>query len=433
MKRLDISRYAFSIWVATMLLAGCGGSQPPIGAPGVMPQGLAVAPAGTVVHRAGTSAYQVLYRFGGSPDGELPGASLIDVKGTFYGTTELGGAYCGGTTDELTGCGTVFSVATIGTENVLHSFGNGSDGIAPTANLIHVNGRLYGTTAFGGGYCEANGSAGCGTVFSITTTGKEKVLHRFGSGSDGLYPYAGLIDVNGTLYGTTAYGGAYGAEGEYSGTVFSITTTGQEKVLHSFGSGSDGLYPNAGLIDVNGTLYGTTSLGGAFGLGTVFSISTTGDEQVLHSFGAGRRRAPLDGRSPNGLAYAAGNLFGTTSEGGEYGDGTVFRISTTGKEHVLHTFGSGSDGRTPEASLVVVKGTLYGTTAGGGTYDDGTVFSITTKGTEQVLYSFAGKPSDGEDPSAGLIDVDGTLYGTTTAGGTWGQYFSYGTVFALSP
>jgi uncharacterized repeat protein (TIGR03803 family) len=150
----------------------------------------------------------------------------------------------------------------------LHSFGSGSDGRFPQAGLIDVNGTFYGTTDGGGSYPCNGFYQGCGTVFSITMNGTEKVLHSFGSGSDGSAPQASLIDVKNTLYGTTSSGGTYG-----DGTIFSITMNGTEKVLHSFGSGSDGSTPQASLIDVKGSLYGTTGLGGTHGDGTVFSLT----------------------------------------------------------------------------------------------------------------------------------------------------------------
>jgi hypothetical protein len=173
--------HALSYCIAAALLAGCGGSQPPTGTPGAMPQLPAVSPNSIMAHSGATSSsYQIVYRFAGGTDGQKPQASLIDVNGTLYGTTTTGGAYC--QESDGAGCGTAFSVATTGTENVLHSFGNGTDGTAPTSSLIGVNGTLYGTTAFGGGYCAADGATGCGTVFSITPTGTEQGLHRFGSG-----------------------------------------------------------------------------------------------------------------------------------------------------------------------------------------------------------------------------------------------------------
>jgi len=183
------------------------------------------------------------------------------VAGTLYGTTSSGG----GTVSCTGGCGTVFKITTAGIETVLHSFGHDSDGVFPYAGLINVKGSLYGTTAIGG-------ASGPGTVFKITTAGVETVLYSFKVGSDGANPYAGLIDVAGTLYGTTVHGGT-GSCTAGCGTVFKITTKGMETVLHSFKDGRDGANPYAGLIDVAGTLYGNTSVGGASGNGTVFKVA----------------------------------------------------------------------------------------------------------------------------------------------------------------
>jgi uncharacterized repeat protein (TIGR03803 family) len=209
-----------------------------------------------------STSYKSLYSFGAGSDGQQPKAALINVNGTLYGTTYGGGVYADGT---------VFSASTTGTENELYSFQGDRDGANPSASLLAVKGVLYGTTEYGGATKFENG----GTVFRISTTGAEKVLHRFhgyydGENYDGLYPVANLIDVKGKLYGTTYSGGG----AEYYGTVFSISTSGKEKVLYSFNIYAD-FNPVASLIDVKGTLYGTTVYGGGFssaGHGTVFSI-----------------------------------------------------------------------------------------------------------------------------------------------------------------
>jgi uncharacterized repeat protein (TIGR03803 family) len=243
---------------------------------------------------------------------------------------------------------------------------------------------------------------------------KEKVLHSFGSGADGEYPEAGVIDVNGTLYGTTDEGGTGGD----SGTVFSVNpNTGTETVVYSFGLGT-GVFPVAGVIDVKGTLYGTTLGGGSVGYGTAFSVNPgTGAERVLHSFGSG-----ADGEYPEAsLIGVKGTLYGTTYEGGNpgcelSGCGTVFSVNlNTGAETVVYSFLDGTSGENPSASLIDVKGTLYGTTVGSGTAGDGTVFSVNPQtGAEAVVYSFCSQQNcaDGEAPYAGLIDVKGTLYST---------------------
>jgi uncharacterized repeat protein (TIGR03803 family) len=332
------------------------------------------------------------------------------------------------------GCGTVYSITPSGTETVLHSFKGAKDGAIPAARLIVLNGTLYGTTsdAFGSAKCPGQG---CGTVFSITPLGHETVLHRFaGPPDDGEGPVARLLNVNGTLYGTTVEGGANICN---CGTVFSITRGGKEKVLYSFRSGTDGAYPRAGLVEVKGTLYGTTLSGGAYstyycssregpGCGTVFTITPSGKEKVLHSFGNG-----TDGTHPNtALIEVKGTLYGATGGGGTSGLGTVFSITPSGRETVLHSF-SGPDGQKPTATLLNVNGTLYGTTYQGGAYSGGTVFSITLSGSETVLYSFKGPASGqgGHYPlDSGVIDVNGTLYGTTWMGGAHGD----GTVYSIT-
>jgi uncharacterized repeat protein (TIGR03803 family) len=257
MQTQHLSRSAFA-FCAAALLAGCGGSQPPIGAPGAMPQASAIAAvAPTIASSKGniSSSYEVLHSFGGSGDGSVPIAGLLKFNGTLFGTTYAGGA---------SGDGTIFSITPSGTETVLHSFGGTTnDGVFPYAGLLNVKGTLYGTTYYGG-------TNSYGIVFSITPSGTETVLHSFAgyNQGDGLEPEAGLINIKGTLYGTTSGGGA-----NCCGTVFSITPSGTETVLHSFGGSGDGAYPYAGLINVNGTLYGTTARGGANNDGTVFSLT----------------------------------------------------------------------------------------------------------------------------------------------------------------
>lgn len=182
--------------------------------------------------------------------------TLTNVGGTLYGTTANGGKF---------DWGTVFKIMPNGTGyKSLYPFGKGTDGRYPMwVRLINLNNTLYGTTFKGGTKCPKIG--GCGTVFSITTAGNEKVLHNFTSGAnDGAHPEAGLIDLSGTLYGVTDGGGRYSS----SGTIFKITTTGgSEKVLHSFGDGKDGRNPDAAMISFMGILVGTTYGGGVYGTG----------------------------------------------------------------------------------------------------------------------------------------------------------------------
>ena len=210
------------------------------------------------------------------------------------------------------------------------------------------------------------------------------------------------------------------------------------KLLYQFKPGADGSQPYSSLIlDKQGNMYGTTSTDGAYASGTVYRVTPSGKETVLYSFtGLGG-----DGANPYTLLTgdSAGNLYGTTTYGGNYGGvcgpagcGTVFKLAPTGKETVLHRFtGVNGDGYSPYQGVIRdAAGNLYGTTAYGGTYGYGTVFEVNATGIFSVLYSFAGNGGDGNTPMAGLVrDTKGNLYGTTAYGGVHG----YGTVFKLAP
>jgi uncharacterized repeat protein (TIGR03803 family) len=377
-------------------------------------------PTANAVSGTTSSGYQVLHSFGSvgsgsSGDGATPQSSLLNVKGVLYGTTTYGG-FGEPECPFSSGCGTVYSVTTDGTERVLYRFGGQPDGYYPEASLIDVKGTLYGTTLSGGAY-------DFGTVFRVTTSGVEKVLYSFGNGSDGRYPKSSLLAVNGALYGTTLTGGTY-----KGGTVFRVSTTGAEKVLHSFGKRPDGGFPYAGLIDVGGKLYGTTYYGGGHNAGTVFSITLAGTESVLHSFS---NRGGSDGYYPQAkLAELNGTLYGTTLNGGRHDCGTVFTVGSSGAEKVLYSFrGGGFDGADPEAGLLALAGTLYGTTANGqgGGGGDGTLFSVTTTGAESVLHTFK-QGAAGAIPVAGVVDLGGTLYGTAAYDGT----DNFGIAYALT-
>ena len=298
---------------------------------------------------------------------------------------------------------------------ILFSF-NGSDGAQPLA-LVNVSGTLYGTTGTGGARGKCDNSEGCGVVYRISPTGSEATVYEFTGVPDGAQPVGPLIDVDGTLYGTTAYGGATGAKECGSlgcGTVFSVTPSGKETVLHSFAH-SDGSRPSGGLTAVGQTLYGTTPVGGTHNDGTFFSMTMGGQLTVLYNFGdkssdASESLAPL--------VYLNGTLYGTSVVGGagtkcdsgdEIGCGTVFGVTTSGKETVLHSFDGPPDGAGPYGGLIAVDGMLYGTTQYGGTgyttfcYGPsgdrgGTVYNITTAGKEGVLYDFGGVVHDGQIP-----------------------------------
>lgn len=376
---------------------------------------------GMVTTRAAqTQTFTVLHSFAGSPDGTKPYGGLArNAKGNLYGTTNLGGdSNC----NPPYGCGVVFQVDTSGKETV-YSLPGGADGLLPYAGLIgDAAGNLYGTTYFGGLY---NG----GTVFKLDTSDTETVLYKFNGSSDGQYPAGGLLrDKAGNLYGTTQYGGSPG-----NGTVFTLSTTGTETVLHSFtGYPSDGAYPTytSLLRDAKGNLYGVTEEGGASNEGMVYKLSPNGTLTVLHNFIGGTR----DGCYPYGTPAMDknDNLYGTTRQCGSHHHGIVWKVSSKGTETVLHNFAGGSsDGAGPYTGVIMdATGNLYGDTYGGGTYGLGTVYELNTKGALTLLHSFAGYPSDGANPMGGVIrDTKGNLYGTTLMGGNIGC----GTVWKLTP
>ena len=377
--------------------------------------------------------FSVLYSFAGYPDGANPEAGLVmDTAGNLYGTTNSGGSFLFGPFPFLGPFpydgGTVFKVDPSGSETVLHSFApNGGDGAIPYAGLVmDTAGNLYGTT-------ESGGSSGNGTVFKVDPSGSETVLYSFtDSGGDGALPFGGVvIDKAGNLYGTTEIGGSSG-----DGTVFKVDPSGGETVLYSFAnsgganSGGDGANPVAGLVmDTAGNLYGTTEFGGSSDSGTVFKVDPSGSETVLYSFtnSGGDGAYPFAGL----LMDTAGNLYGTTTQGGSSNNGTVFKVDSSGSETVLYSFtNSGGDGQSPEAGLIMdAAGNLYGTAHGGGSFGNGIVFKVDPSGSETVLHGFTGSGGDGADPEAGLImDKAGNLYGTTAFGGSSDN----GTVFKLT-
>lgn len=331
------------------------------------------------------------------------------------------------------------------TYQVLYSFNGFTDGSTPSYSplLRDSSGNLYGTTLYGG--TSRDFEIGFGVVFELSSTGQETVLHSFTGGTDGGYPSGALLlDSAGNLYGTATQGGlAGGCGGMGCGIVFKLSPSGEETVLYTFSGGADGGNPGGGLIkDSAGILYGTAGSGGAYGYGVVFKVNLAGRESVLYSFQGG-----MDGEYPGAgvIRDSAGNLYGTTSEGGLSngcldGDtcGVVFEIGPSGQETVLYRFMGGSDGETPAAGLVRDStGNLYGTTLyGGGTCSNvfgcGTVFKLDPSGIETVLYRFSGG-HDGSHPLGGLVrDRFGNLYGTTLNGGDFRQGIGSGVVFQIT-
>ncbi len=365
--------------------------------------------------------YDSLFSFDGE-NGGTPTTSLTRLGDNLYGTAPGGG----------NGFGVVYAITAGGVQHVLYNFQGPPDGESPGA-LLSLRGKMYGTTAIGGQGKLCRSSFGCGAIFSFDPrSGEETILYSFQGGADGAVPSGALIELNGTLYGTTSQGG------DGYGTVFAVSTSGAEQVLYRFRGGNDGATPLAGLLNVSGVLYGTTYYGGrgqcgsqsqASGCGTVYSINTSGAERVLYRFKGG-----ADAHNPAvTLDKDASALYGVTYRGGVSNNGAVFDVQPSGHEHVVYSFKGNTDGSLPLAGLTNVDGILYGTTYGGGTnacsYNTGcgTVFRVSPRGEERVLYRFKGMP-DGSNPEASLVNLGGTLYGTTTFGGA--NSCVCGTVFA---
>ena len=379
----------------------------------------------------------ILYSFSGSNDGGDPASALVfDSAGNAYGTTVSGGDF---------GFGTVFELTPVRggwTETVLYSFTGSTDGKNPHGGVtLDSQGNLYGTTVAGGdGFCTGDG---CGVVFKLTNSGgvwTESVIHSFTDDNKGFGPGGQVVfDKAGNLYGETPDGGKSGA-----GTIYQLTPTqnGNWKhvVIHHFTGGKDGAVGSLGalLLDHAGNLYGVTEVGGANGAGTVFKVSPKPDGSwklnTLYSF----QGMPDAGFPYGGLIFdAKRNLYGTTYFGGANGMGAVYELTrTTGAwtESVLYSFKGGKDGSLSTSTLVFRDGNLFGTTSGGGNLgcDCGTIFKLarTQNGWKETIpHRFTSVP-DGAYAYYGLTyDGVSSFYGTTVNGGVHNQ----GTVFQFVP
>jgi uncharacterized repeat protein (TIGR03803 family) len=318
---------------------------------------------GTVFKIDSSGTETVQHAFVKAEGGGSMSALLLDREGNLYGTNPIGGG--------LAPVGTVFELSRGGKLAPLYRFGGGlADGNSPYGALIRDDAEdLYGATSGGGAFLS-------GTIFKIDhQTGAETILYNFQGQPDGAGPNGGLVrDAQGNLYGTTILGGVNGNPG--FGTVFKLDAAGNETVLYSFEGGSDGEQPGAGLIrDSAGNFYGTTIIGGG-GSGTVFKLDPSSGETVLHRFGS----SSTDGIQPHAgvVRDAAGNFYGTTYFGGAFGDGTVYKLDPGGNLTILHSFAWGTDGAGPWGGVIRdAAGNLYGTTSVGGTYNFGIVYKIT--------------------------------------------------------
>ncbi len=350
---------------------------------------------GTVFKISSAGALTTLRPFTGATDGGRPSAGLVQgTDGDFYGTTTAGGS---------NGLGTVFKITPAGVLTTIRSFAGGSEGARPVASLVQASDLyLYGTTYEGG-------SSNLGTVFKISTAGALTTLYSFTGVSDGSGPYAGLIQgSDGNLYGTTSYWGPSGG-----GTVFRITPAGAMTVLHSFTALGDGGYPNAGLVDGNdGYFYGTTLYGGQFNGGTVFGITPAGVLTTLYSFNP----AGTDGFNPAAFLVQGsdGSFYGTT-DGGDAAGGTVFRITPAGTLTTLHVFPVRSDSYVPHYAGMAFgnDGNLYGTSWTSGPNGGGFVYSLTTAGATATV------SGGGVICGSGSATIQADLTGTPPWDLTW--------------
>lgn len=385
-----------------------------------------------------------LFSFNGTNGAEPRSGLAMDKAGNLYGTASYGGPWANAKND---GYGTVFKLSppaagqTAWTRTTLFNF-NGTNGAIPNGRLvIDAAGNLYGTTINGG-------TEGNGTAFKLRppaagqTAWTRATLFNF-TGKTGAEPMGGLVmDAARNLYGLASDEGAGG-----SGSVFKLSppapgqTAWTQAILSNLNMDKLEIAEAGLLLDAGGNLYGATFMGGAYGGGMVFKLRppTAGQTAWTRTVLANFKGAGFGGPMASLVADAAGNLYGTTSSGGTYGLGTVFKLSppAPGKATwALSTIASFKGSAVPsQAGLAIdAAGNLYGTTAGGGVNNSGTVFKLRPPAAGQTAWTWTALASfngaNGSSPDASLlIDAAGNLYGATTYGGAYG----YGTVFKISP
>lgn len=418
------------------------------GTPGTLPDSFSSARASVP---SATATPVTIYSFPGGANGDSPTSDLVYSSSTklLYGTTYGGGATPAPSPSPdrcARGCGSVYSLDAIRKrENVVYRFEGAPDGAVPIGDISLVGDTMYGTTAYGGRR-DVSCPHGCGTLFSVTTAGREKILYRFGGGADGANP-AGAFFKTGSassviLYGATQYGGKYDF-----GTIFSfepaLGSYGYEQ-LYAFGSRpDDGKYPAGNLVRLGNTIYGVTTLGGKYAHGTVFQVTPSADAatsqaKTIYDFTA------KDGDEPVGLdSWGNGNtLYIATSADGPYARGSILALTISGptaKTKWVYGFKGDPDGAIPltQPRIDVAAKALFGSTHWGGRYGVGTVYRITIAGSECVIHSFEANHRhagslDGASPASPVrvwsIGGENALYGATVDGGKDGL----GTVYAIA-
>jgi len=391
---------------------------------------------GATVPTSHGQTYTVFHSFSGD-DGFYPNGPLItDSAGNLYGTTYRGGAF---------DMGTVFKINPAGVETVLHSFTGGAGGSGPLAGLFRDSeGNFYGTTW----NCAPSTIPPCGTVFKLDTSKVFSVIYVFNGPGDGSQPNSKLVSINGELYGTTVAGGT-GPCSFGCGTIYKVSKTGSESVLYSFRGRVDGTGPQGLVRDSAGNLYGATfqscttnipslqdSDDCGLGFGNVFELDTHGTFKVIHTF-----NYPAEGGGPvrRVIRDVNGIIHGTTESGGDSNCncGVVYRLDANGNETILHKFFGRQSGSMPYGGLLDVAGTLFGTTISDGgdlscPLNDhcAVLFQVGKSGHYTVLHHFTGG-IDGLSPVGELtLGTDGSIFGVTQAGGQPG---SFGTIFKYTP
>ncbi len=354
----------------------------------------------------------ILHNFGYFPQGAAPCGTVIrDGAGDLYGTTVLGGT---------TNNGVVFERSASGTYTVLYSFQGQPDAAAPNAGVTEdAVGNLYGTT-------NAGGAHNAGTIYKLTPGGVETVLYSFTGTTDGANIYGGVaLDAAGNLYGTAEAGGSLNF-----GTVWKYSAAGQFTVLHNFaGVPGDGANPDAGVIlDGQGNLYGTTSMGGAtLNLGTIFKLSSGGAYTLLHNFTKEPQTYP-----ESGLAIdASGNLYGAV-------EGAVYEVSASGA-YTQFSLPSSKAPMVTGTPALDGAGNVYVVSGAQQQYSSyGSIFKVNlVSGQASKVYSFPGPPDEGFPSGGGcpegytgapgvVADASGNLYGSSPFLGLGGGIFEIG-------
>jgi len=384
----------------------------------------------------GGDPFVLIHTFTGNAGGSAPNGVTADAAGVIYGTTQSDG--------NCSTCGIIYRLTPPASGNrwsfaTLHKFVQSKDGIKPVGPLTVFDSKLYGTASAGG-----DPVCNCGVVFAIGTDGSGfTVLHTFKQRPLGSTPLGGLlIDADGTIYGSTSAGGANGA-----GVIFRLGVGDNYTVLHDF-AGTAGSGPHGGLVfGSDGAIYGTQFTGGNFNQGAIFRITKGGGAYtVLYDFEGTTQPGPsTDGAMPDGrLAVATdGTLYGTTSSGGASALGTAWSIKKSGGQWAykqLRTF-SGNDTAVPHSGLILgADGSLYGTGSSGGASQAGALFQLPPSGGSQrayrTLHSFKSGDKKGDTPNSELALTNGVIYGSTLLGGNVGSgacSAGCGTVFSYTP